>query len=200
MSGVSGAGVIWARTNFRVMIGMVELACSEVRGIGSETASSSFPASPRTVGTSAGTAASGRAGLGADAAASGGTSVPALGASPAGPTIGATPAGHPPKSNSPVLEWTLTPVRIERALDDSRELFTWRAAIVAGQDDTRDVMVQLLDSPHGQPVLAWMLHDAWPLSWSGPVLDALASGVALEHVELAYAQLQWLNNPQTGDV
>jgi phage tail-like protein len=90
-------------------------------------------------------------------------------------------------------------VTIRRALDQSQALFEWRSAVVAGQPDTRDVTIQLLDSPGGQPVQTWILHDAWPLSWSGPVLDALVPGVALEQAELAYARLQWLNEPETGE-
>jgi phage tail-like protein len=76
-----------------------------------------------------------------------------------------------------LLEWTLTPVTIRRALDQDQALFAWRAAVVAGHRDTRDVLVEVLDSPRGQPVLTWLLHDAWPLSWSGPVLDALQPGI-----------------------
>jgi phage tail-like protein len=90
-------------------------------------------------------------------------------------------------------------VTIRRALDQSQALFTWRAAVVAGQPDTRDVTIQVLDSPCGEPVLTWLLHDAWPLSWSGPVLDALQPGVALEQAELAYSRLRWLNQPETGE-
>jgi phage tail-like protein len=168
--------VIRPRTSFRVLIGTSELACSAVHGLASET-----------VSTPTGTTIGERA-------------VPPPGADDAGPTIGANPRGHPPNAQSPVLEWTLTPVSICRALDDSRELFVWRAAIVAGQPDTREVTIQLLDSPRGQPVLTWKLQEAWPLSWSGPTLDALAPGIALEQVELAYARLQWLKNPETGGV
>jgi phage tail-like protein len=116
-----------------------------------------------------------------------------------GPWIGAGPDGHPPNAPTPGLEWTLTPVTIRRALDQSQALFAWRAAVVAGQADTRDVTVELLDSPGGHPVLTWLLHDAWPLSWSGPVLDASQPGVALEQAELSYARLRWLNQPQTGE-
>lgn len=180
---MSGASVIWPRTNFRVIIGAVELACAEVYGFGSQTVAASAGADPGAGSTTA----------------TGATAPQTPWANDVGPWISADPDGHPPSAPGPVLEWTLTPVTIRRALDQSQALFTWRSAVVAGQPDTRDVMIQLLDSPLGQPVLTWILHDAWPLSWSGPVLDALAPGVALEQAELAYARLQWLNHPETGD-
>jgi hypothetical protein len=192
---MNGASVIWSQTNFRVVIGAVELGCAEVRGFGSQTVSASA-----TVDVAGAAAAPGAAG-GPPAAATGATATPTPTpwANDVGPWIAAGPNGHPPSSPIPALEWTLTPVTIRRALDQSQALFAWRAAVVAGQPDTRDVMIQLLDAPRGQPVLAWMLYDAWPLSWSGPVLDASQPGVALEQVELAYARLRWLNHPETGD-
>ncbi len=185
MSGMSGASVIWPRTNFRVTIGAVELSCAEVHGFASQTAAASAEADPGAASTSAGATV--------------GTSTQTPWANDVGPWIGAHANGHPPSSPGPELEWTLTPVTIRRALDQSQALFAWRSAVVAGQDDTRDVTIQLLDAPRGQAVLTWILHDAWPLSWSGPVLDALQPGVALEQAELAYARLQWLNTPETGD-
>jgi hypothetical protein len=182
---MNGASVIWPRSNFRVIVGEVELSCAEVSGFASQTVSA--------------TAAVGAGAASASATATGGAANQTPWANDVGPWIGAAPDGHPPSSPIPGLEWTLTPVTIRRALDQSQALFAWRSAVVAGQPDTRDVTIELLDAPGGQPVVTWMLHDAWPLSWSGPVLDALAPGVALEQAELAYARLQWLNRPETGE-
>ena len=179
---MDGASVIWPRTNFKVVIGTVELSCAEVFGFGSQTM-------PSPVAREAG-------------AASRASDSPTSGtpwANDVGPWIGADPDAHPPNARTPRLEWMLTPVTIRRALDQSQALFAWRAAVVAGQPDTRDVTVQVLDSPGGRPVLAWLLHDAWPLSWSGPTLDASQPGVALEQAELAYARLRWLNQSETGE-
>lgn len=173
---------MWPRTNFRVIIGTEELSCAEVFGFASQTVSASSAVEVRAAPTSPG------------APTASGTS----GADGAGPWIGADPDGHPPNAPAPRLAWRLTPVTIRRAVDQSQALFAWRAAIVAGRPDTRDVSVQVLDSPGGKTVLTWVLHDAWPLSWSGPELDALRPGVALEQAELAYARLRWLNQPETG--
>jgi hypothetical protein len=189
LSHMDGASVIWPRTNFRIIIGEVELACTEVSGFASQTVSAPARADASTGAASASDAT----------AATGGAATQTPWANDVGPWIGTAASGHPPGSRFPALEWTLTPVTIRRALDESQALFVWRAAVVAGQPDTRDVTIALLDSPGGQPVLTWLLHDAWPLSWSGPVLDAMAPGVALEQTELAYARLQWLNHLETGE-
>jgi hypothetical protein len=186
--------VIWPRTNFRVIIGKVELACAEVSGFASQTVSASPPA-----GASAAAASASASTATSATAATTGTRTQEPWANDVGPWIGTAVNAHPPGSGPPALEWTLTPVTIRRALDQSQALFEWRSAVVAGQTDIRDVTIALLDSPGGEPVQTWILHDAWPLSWSGPVLDALVPGVALEQAELAYARLQWLNEPETGE-
>jgi phage tail-like protein len=183
MSATNQAAVFWSQTNFRVIIGDVELGCTEMSGLGSQTvpgtggAAVNEPSKPATGATATGTPWD----------------------NSVGPWIGAGLNRASRGSPIPALQWTLTPVILRRALDHSHTLFAWRSAVVAGQPDTRDVLIQLLDAPGGPPVLAWKLYDAWPLSWSGPVLDALAPGVALEQAELAYARLQWLDNPETGE-
>lgn len=180
---MNDAPVIWQRTNFRVIIGTLELGCAEVFGFASHTMSAPESGETRAASTTA--------------------NIPASSETPwandVGPWIGTDPEGHPPTAPTPALEWTLTPVTIRRALDHSHALFAWRAAIVAGQPDTRDVTIQVLDSPGGQPVVTWLLDEAWPLSWSGPTLDALHPGVAMEQAELAYARLRWLDQPETGE-
>ena len=97
-----------------------------------------------------------------------------------------TPGGGPGASS-------YTPVVLRRALGAGRELFAWRERIVEGQPDLRDVVVELLDGPGGSAVLGWRLEQAWPRRWSGPVLNALDAGVALEEVEIVYARLVWLD-------
>ena len=174
--------MLWARTNFRVIVGEAELGCGEVTGLGSQTVSAVVAPQVNESGVTA----------------PGATQQPAWN-NPVGPWIG---VGHnrPVRgSEIPAFQWTLTPVTIRRALDGNDALFAWRSAVVAGQSDTRDVAIQLLDAPGGQPVITWKLYGAWPLSWSGPALDALQPGVALEQAELAYARLQWLNQSQTGE-
>ncbi|MEA2125832.1 MAG: hypothetical protein QOI80_2614 [Solirubrobacteraceae bacterium] len=84
------------------------------------------------------------------------------------------------------------PVILRRALG-GRELFEWRERVAAGKRVTRDVVIELLDGPAGRPVHAFVLREAWPVRWSGPALDALATGVACEEAALSFAALEWLD-------
>ena len=85
------------------------------------------------------------------------------------------------------------PVVLRRALSSSTELFDWRAAIVAGKDDRRDVTVRQLSTPGGAVVNAWRLVRAWPVRWSGPAFDALRADIAMEEIELRFDDLAWLD-------
>lgn len=83
-------------------------------------------------------------------------------------------------------------VVLRRALTASSELFAWRQAMVAGKDDRRVVMIELLDRPDGQRITGWKLSGAWPVRWCGPRMDATATSVAMEEVELSFDEVEWL--------
>ena len=83
-------------------------------------------------------------------------------------------------------------VVLHRALSRSTDLYDWRRRVADGRDHRRDVTIELLDGPGGAAVNVWRLVRAWPVRWSGPVLDALASEVACEELELAFDDLLWL--------
>jgi hypothetical protein len=181
----------WSRANFRVQIAGVDLGCGEVRGLGSATTplTPADPAPP--------TSASSQADL-IEAPPPPPADGPILTSATAqGETLKALggPAVLPPGVTA--LAWTLTPLSLRRAIDGDRTLLRWRANIVAGQADPRDVVIELLAAPAGAPVQVWLLRQAWPWSWSGPQLDAVISGVALEQAQLVYRSLHWLDNPQT---
>jgi hypothetical protein len=179
------AAAIWPRANFRVRIGDTDLGCCEVRGLCSETM------------------------IAAAGPASGGWEVTAGPNTPSGPTLSAGVAdatlldqlgGSPALSSGPggMLQWTLTPLVLCRAIDGDRTLFEWRSEIIAGERALRDIEIALLGGPGGAPVQLWSLQDVWPWSWSGPVLNAVDSRVALEECALVYRSLQWLDNAEIG--
>jgi phage tail-like protein len=90
------------------------------------------------------------------------------------------------------------PVVLRRALTQSTELYDWRRRIVDGGDDRRTVTIQQLERPGGPVVNSWRLIDAWPSRWSGPAFDALATEVAIEELELVFADLVWLKPKHKG--
>ncbi len=85
-------------------------------------------------------------------------------------------------------------VVLRRALTRSSELFDWRRSVVDGKDDRRDVTISQLAAPDGDVVNAWRLVGAWPVRWSGPAFKAMTSELAFEELELAFADLVWLES------
>ena len=83
-------------------------------------------------------------------------------------------------------------VVLRRALSRSTDLYDWRRAVMAGKLDRRDVIIQQLDAAGGAVANAWLLAQAWPCRWSGPVFDALATEVACEELELDFDDVVWV--------
>jgi phage tail-like protein len=82
-------------------------------------------------------------------------------------------------------------VTLRRAITPCRALFSWYEAVRDGQDGRRDVRIDLLDGPGGDPVVSWRLRRARPIRWSGPSLDGLESAIAMEELEIAFERLEW---------
>lgn len=79
-----------------------------------------------------------------------------------------------------------SPVVLERAVEAnaSQQLQTWLSSLVTDWRDapakpTGTVEIRLYDAL-GRKAASWTLRDAYPVSWSGPVLDAKQSAVAVE--------------------
>ena len=83
-------------------------------------------------------------------------------------------------------------ITLRRAVGPSTDLFEWRRAVARGKNDRRDVGLRLLDAPGGQVIAAWRFIGCLPVRWQGPELDASSTTVAMEEIELAYDDLEWV--------
>jgi len=94
-------------------------------------------------------------------------------------------------ANPDPIEKTPQTVILRRAISTDRTLFMWRAAIVAGKDDARDVTIVQLAGPDGKAINIWRLRTAVPLRWNGPDFDAQSSEIAIEEIEVTYDKIEW---------
>ena len=78
---------------------------------------------------------------------------------------------------------------VRRGLTSSNELFEWWSAVAAGNENRRNVSVVLLDRRR-QEVARWNVHDAWPVRYAAPDLDAESDDVAIETLELAHEGIE----------
>jgi len=65
------------------------------------------------------------------------------------------------------------------------EFFEWLNATRMASPERRDLIVSLLNEEH-EPLVVWKLRSAWPVKLSGPALNALRSGFAIETLEVAH--------------
>lgn len=76
-------------------------------------------------------------------------------------------------------------IELERGLTDSTELLEWVQAVRNGDIDRRNGRIVVLDS-QGKESWGWEFHGAYPVTWSGPDLNAEQSEVAIERLELTH--------------
>ncbi|MDJ0355994.1 phage tail protein [Paenarthrobacter sp. PH39-S1] len=82
------------------------------------------------------------------------------------------------------------PVTLRYGLTESREMWRWLFKAVSGEVDRRNVSIVLLNEAGTAEVRRWNLVRAWPCNWRSPSLKALGSGLAIEHMTLAYDRLE----------
>jgi phage tail-like protein len=81
-------------------------------------------------------------------------------------------------------------VVLKRGVIGSTALFEWITNVSQGASDRRNVIITLLDEQRS-PVMTWRLLDAQPKKWTGPALNAKASGdVAMEELVLVAEGLE----------
>jgi phage tail-like protein len=76
-------------------------------------------------------------------------------------------------------------VTLKRGIVTDLQLWQW---IASEPPDRRNVAILMLDEERST-ILRFLLHDAWPCRWEGPVLNATGSAVALETLELTHERL-----------
>jgi phage tail-like protein len=83
-----------------------------------------------------------------------------------------------------VVKTTYPALVLKRGLVDSW-LWDWHQDVIAGTVERRTVSVLLLDDA-GDEAWRWVCVGAYPAKWTGAELDAMATGVATESVELVH--------------
>jgi phage tail-like protein len=65
------------------------------------------------------------------------------------------------------------------------EFFDWLDTARLNKVERRDITISLLDEDH-EPVMVWMVKNAWVTKLTGPLLNATANEVAIESMEIAH--------------
>jgi phage tail-like protein len=86
---------------------------------------------------------------------------------------------------------TVEDVTLKRGVVGSTDLFDWVKAVRDGANDTRTVVVTLLDEARNS-VATWTLRKAQPKKWTGPTLAAKGGGeVAMEELSFCHEGIEY---------
>jgi len=77
------------------------------------------------------------------------------------------------------------PLSLKRGMTLSDELWNWYADVVEGQITRKSGSI-ILYNERDQEFRRWNFYDAYPTKWSGPELNASASEIAVEYIELTH--------------
>ncbi len=72
------------------------------------------------------------------------------------------------------------------------DFFAWVNTKGIGTIEKRDITISLLNENH-EPVVSWRVINAFPVKYSGPVLNAESSEIAIETLELTHEGLTVFN-------
>jgi phage tail-like protein len=75
---------------------------------------------------------------------------------------------------------------VRRPLTKDLTLWDWMQKSISGTVSPPTITVRLLDAQE-QPVVTWTFKNAFPVKWTGPVLNALSNDIAMETLEIAHS-------------
>jgi phage tail-like protein len=87
-----------------------------------------------------------------------------------------------------VLRWSN--VTLRRGVTNDGRLYDWRRMVEQGQAGFRKSVRITCYAQDQRPVARFTLHNAWPVKWVGPSLDARSNELPVETIELAHEGLE----------
>jgi len=69
------------------------------------------------------------------------------------------------------------------------DMYNWIHRKNMGTIERRTILIKLLDDDH-TPIVTWRVKDAFPVRYSGPVLNTKSSEVAIEELELTHEGIE----------
>jgi phage tail-like protein len=83
-----------------------------------------------------------------------------------------------------------TNITLKRGLTNDTSLWNWIKGAMDGSPTRANMAIILLDQADN-PVVRWNVRNAWPCKWSGPILSAGCSEVAIETLEITHEGLDF---------
>lgn len=84
---------------------------------------------------------------------------------------------------------TYSNIQLKWGITDDMQLYEWHLRAVRGNLERKNGSIVLLDR-RSEEVARWNFVRAWPAKYDGPDLNAEASDVAIEMIELAHEGIE----------
>lgn len=78
-------------------------------------------------------------------------------------------------------------------IQGDNDFFEWMNTKRIGTIERRDLTISLLDEEH-QPAIVWKVKNAFPVKYSGPILKANSSEIAMESIEITHEGIEVEHN------
>lgn len=85
-------------------------------------------------------------------------------------------------------------IRLGRGVGFGEDLYLWHEGFLKGEGKRKNGLIFLANEMR-VPIKAWTFENGIPVKWSGPSLNAAASGVAIETLEIAHEKLELTMSP-----
>lgn len=85
-------------------------------------------------------------------------------------------------------------ITLLRGVTLSEDLWAWHEGFQKGEGQRRDGLIVLQDGDE-LPVKTWSFSQGLPVRWTGPLLKAGESALAVEALEIAHEKLELLVSP-----
>jgi phage tail-like protein len=69
------------------------------------------------------------------------------------------------------------------------DFFKWMKTKQNSKIQRRDIVISLLDETHA-PIMVWKIKNSFPVKYTGPLLQARSSEVAIEMLEIAHEGIE----------
>lgn len=79
-------------------------------------------------------------------------------------------------------------ITLKQGMTDARVLYEWLEPALHGDADRKTVTITLFDESQA-PIAAWQAINAWPTKYTVPDLNATASEIAIETLEIVHEGL-----------
>lgn len=86
---------------------------------------------------------------------------------------------------------------LKKGMTISTDLWEWHQSFVNGEGVVRDGLIMLANDL-GIPLKIWHFSNGIPVKWTGPGLNAMSGGVAIESLEIAHEKLDMVELPIPG--